>query len=151
MAQQANITAFDGASTPISHTLVGEGISRDADGALRASWKESLIGEPDYAQIRVTSTKKKLKNGVWLVEERVEVPIKESVSGVNSSGYTAPPKVAHTPTVIVRGLFHERSTAAERRLVRQLALNIAGNISTTVTPVTTGPVPELMDQLLQVS
>lgn len=151
MAQQANITVFDGAAAPVTHTLVGEGIERLPDGSLRAAWKESLPGVPDNAQIRVITTKRKLKSGVLRVSSRAEVPVMESISGQNASGYTAPPKVAYVDTVEVIGLFHERSTATGRRLARQLALNAAGSVATSVTPVTTGPVPELFDQLIQVS
>lgn len=151
MAAQANITVFDGASTPVSHTLIGEGIERLPDGTLKASWKESLAGVPDYAQIRVTGTKRKLKSGVFRVSFRVEVPVMESISGQNLSGYTAPPKVAYVDTTEIVGYFHERSIVTGRRLSRQLAVNLGGNISTTVTPVATGPLPELFDQLIQVT
>lgn len=151
MAAQANITVYDGAATPVAHTLVGEGISRLADGSLVAVWKESLAGVPDYAQVRVTATKKKLKSGVFVVSARVEVPVMESISGQNSSGYTAAPKVAYVDTVELRGYFHERSIVTGRRLVRQIAVNLGGNISTSVTPVSTGPLPELFDQLIQVT
>jgi len=75
----------------------------------------------------------------------------EAVSGQNSSGYTAPPKVAYVDTHEEVGYFHERSVVNGRRLARQLSLNIAGGVSTSVTPVTTGPSPELFDQLIQVS
>lgn len=151
MAQQANITVFDGASTPVTHTLVGEGVWKDADGTIRAVWKESLAGVPDKAQLRVTMMKKLLATGVNIVTVRGEVSVMESVSGQNSSGYTAPPKVAHVATFEAVGKFHERSTVTDRRLVRQLVLNVLGSISTSVAPVTTGPAPELIDQLIQVS
>lgn len=151
MAAQANITVFDGASTPVTHTLIGEGIERLPDGTLKASWKESLAGVPDYAQIRVTGTKRKLKSGVFRVSFRVEVPVMESISGQNLSGYTAPPKVAYVDTTEIVGYYHERSIVTGRRLSRQLAVNLGGNISTTVTPVATGPLPELFDQLIQVT
>lgn len=151
MSAQANITVFDGAATPVSHTLIGEGIERLADGTLKASWKESLAGVPDYAQIRVTATKRKLKSGVFRVAFRVEVPVMESISGQNLSGYTAPPKVAYVDTAEMVGYYHERSIVTGRRLSRQLAVNLGGNISTSVTPVTTGPLPELFDQLIQVT
>lgn len=151
MGQQANITVFDGASTPVVHTLVGDGVFRDKDGTLRASWKESLLSVPDYAQIRAITTKRKLPSGITRVAVRAEVPVMESVSGQNAAGYTAPPKVAYVDTVEVVGYFHERSTVAGKRLARQLAINLAGNIATTVTAATAGPVPELFDQLIQVS
>nr|UJQ85024.1 MAG: hypothetical protein 2 [Leviviridae sp.] len=151
MGQQANIVVYDGASTPVAHTLVGDGVYRDKDGTIRAIWKESLVGVPDYAQVRLTQTKKKLPSGVFRVAQRIEIPVMESISGQNSSGYTAPPKVAYVDTVEEVGYFHERSTVTGRRLARQLSLNAAGNIATSVAAVTTGPGPELFDQLIQVS
>jgi len=151
MGQQANITVFDGAATPVSHTLVGEGIERLDDGTLKAVWKESLAGVPDYAQIRVTATKRKLPSGVFRVSFRVEVPVMEAILNQNASGYTAPPKVAYVDTTEMVGYYHERSVVTGRRLSRQIAVNLGGNISTTVTPVSTGPLPELFDQLIQVS
>jgi hypothetical protein len=148
MSQQANITVFDGAATPVSHTLVGDGVVRLNDGTISASWKESLSGVPDYAQVRVTMTKRKLPSGVFRVTSRAEVPVMESISGQNSSGYTAPPKVAYTDTVECVGFFHERGVVTGRRLARQLAVNVMGSVSTSVAPVTTGPAPELFDQLI---
>jgi len=151
MSAQANITVFDGALTPVSHTLVGEGIERLADGTLAARWKESLSGVPDYAQVRYTQMKRKLPSGVFRIECKVEVPVMESISGQNSSGYTAPPKVAYVDTDSLVGFHHERSISTGRRLARQMLINILGSVSTSVAPVTTGPAPELVDQLIQVS
>lgn len=151
MSAQANLTVFDGASTPILHTLIGQEVYRDKDSSIKAVWKESLPTLPDYAQVRVTQTKKKLPSGVTRVSSRVEVPVMEAVNAQNSSGYTAAPKVAFTDTVEVVGYFHERSTLSSRRLARQLAINVANGIATTVTPVTAGPAAELFDQLISVS
>jgi len=148
MSALANITAFDGAATPVSHTLVGEQIEKMADGTIMAKWKESLTGVPDYAQVRVSMSKRKLPSGVFRSSVRVEVPVMEAVAGNNLAGYTAPPKVAYVNTIDIVGFFHERSLIAERRLVRQLAINIAGNIATSVAASTTGFAPELVDQLL---
>jgi hypothetical protein len=148
MSALANITVFDGAATPVTHTLIGESVSRDPDGSIVAVYKESNAAVPDYAQIRCTLRKKRLPTGVFRVSARAEVPVMESVTNANSSGYTAAPKVAYTDTVEVIGYFHERSLVTGRRLVRQLAINVAGSVSTSVAPVTTGPVPELIDQLL---
>lgn len=151
MSAQANITVFDGAPTPVTHTLVAAENYRDKDGSNRAIWKESIAGLPDYAQIKVTQTKKKLPSGITRVATRVEVPVMEAVNAQNALGYTAAPKVAFTDTVELVGYFHERSTVTSRRLARQLALNAAGSVSTTVTPVATGSTPELFDQLIFVS
>lgn len=150
MSQQANITVFDGAATPVTHTLVGESVSQ-ADGAIIASWKESLTSVPDYAQIRTVTKRQKLPSGINRVSIRTTVPVMESVSGVNSSGYTAAPKVAFVDTFETVGYFHDRSTVASRRLARQLHINALGNVSTSVAPVTTGFAPELFDQLISAS
>jgi hypothetical protein len=151
MGAQANITVFDGAASPVSHTLVGEGIERLPDGTLKATWKESLPGVPDYAQIRVIATKRKLPSGVFRVSYRVEVPVMEAILNQNSSGYTAPPKVAYTDTTEMTGYYAERSVVTGRRLSRQIAVNLGGNVSTTVAPASAGPLPELFDQLIQVT
>jgi len=146
MSNIANIVAFDGAATPVSHTLLPVSVSRDK-GKVTALWREALAGIPVYAQVRTTMTLELLKSGVYKLTSRVEVPVQEVVTGSNSAGYSAAPKVAYVNTVETTGLFHERSDVAGRRLVRQLAVNIDGSIATSVTPVTTGPVPELFDLL----
>jgi hypothetical protein len=144
----ANIAVYDGAASPVLHTLVPESLERKPDGTIVLKWKESLAGVPDYAQVRATMTKRKLPSGVFRVAVRSEVPVMEAVNAQNSSGYTAAPKVAYTDTLETVGLFHERGVVTGRRLARQINVNIMGNISTSVAPVTTGPAPELFDQLI---
>ena len=147
MSAIANITVFDGAATPVSHTLVAIDVARDK-GSVTANWREATTGIPVYAQVRATAKLERLKSGVYKTEFRVVVPVMESVSGQNAAGYTAAPKVAYENTVVQTGFFHERSDATGRRLARQLAVNLAGGITTTVTPVQTGPFPELFDLLV---
>jgi hypothetical protein len=147
MSAIANIVAFDGQSTPVSHTFVAESVAREGT-TVTASYKEATAGVPDYAQGRVTLTKRKLGSGVNRMSERVEMPVMESISGQNASGYTAAPKVAYVDTCELVGFFHDRSIIANRRSCRQLTINIAGNIATSVAAVTTGPVPELFDTLI---
>lgn len=147
MSAIADIVVYDGAGTPASHTLKAVSVNRNLD-VVTAEWRENHASIPVYAQVRCTMKLERLKSGVYRVESRVVVPVMESISGQNSAGYTAAPKVAYENTMITVGMFHERSDAAGRRLVRQLAVNISGNISTSVTPVQTGPLPELFDLLL---
>jgi hypothetical protein len=72
----------------------------------------------------------------------------ETVTNQNAAGYTAAPKVAHVVSVRTELLAHERSDITIRRLTRQLHVNILdGNVATRAA-VTTGPVPELFDQLV---
>lgn len=146
MAQIANIVAYDGATTPVLHTFLPVGVSRNGD-EVTADWREALASVPVYAQPRITMKLKRMGSGIYRVSNRVVVPVMETVGSQNAAGYTAAPKVAYENTVETIGYFHERSDLAGRRLVRQLAVNIDGNIATSVTPVTTGPVPELFDLL----
>lgn len=148
MAAQANIVAFDGASTPVSHTFVPAGVTR-VNNTVTGIWKEANVSVPDSAQGRITMVMTQLaKSEIYRVDTRVEIPVMEAIAGNNLSGYTAAPKVAYIDTVQTTGFFSPRSTIAGRRLVRQLAVNIANGVSTTVTPVTTGPVADLFDQLV---
>lgn len=145
MSSIANIVAFDGQSTPVSHTFLADRTWTE-NGIAYASYKESLGGVPEYAQARVIISKRKLGKRVMRTAVRVEVPVMESINGQNSSGYTAAPEVAYTDVTEVVNYSHDRSVTAGRRGCRQLALNIAGSVATSVAPVTSGPVPEAMDQ-----
>lgn len=146
MAGITSIPVYDGASTPVLHTLYPISVTREK-GKVTALWRESIGNLPTYAQVSLTASMEQLKSGVWKVESRVEVPVMEAVSGQNASGYTAAPKVAYVNTVITTGFFHERSDIAGRRLARQLAVNLDGNVQTSVTPAVAGAVPDLFDYL----
>lgn len=146
MGQMANIVAYDGAATPVLHTFYPIGVEKTKDEVV-ATWREELPNVPMYAQGKVTMKLKRLSTGVYRVAQRVEIHVMESVGAQNASGYTAPPKVAHVTSVETVGYYHERATIEQRRLVRQLAINIDGSVTTSVAPVTTGPVPELFDLL----
>lgn len=148
MAAQANITVFDGAASPVSHTFTGEEVARNVDGSVVAKWKETSLTLPDYACNRITITKRKLKNGLQRIETRVEIPVMEAVNAQNSSGYTAPPKVAHVVGMSIVAFVHERSTETDRRLARQILVNIGNNISTTVAAATSGPVSDAIDKYI---
>lgn len=147
MSSIATITAFDGAATPVQHDLLPISVSREA-GKVTAEYREDKPSIPVYAQVRVTLTQTKSKNGVYRQDMRVVVPVMESIGTENSAGYTAAPKVAYENTVILTGYFHERSDSAGRKLARQLALNVASSIATSVTPASTGPIPDLFDKLV---
>lgn len=147
MSQIANITVFDGAATPVSHTLVAISVTRTGTEVV-AEWREMLASVPAYAQVRATAKLSQNKNGIWKCEWKVVVPVMEAITNQNAAGYTAAPKVAYENTVITIGYFHQRSDVTGRRLARQMAVNLGGNISTTVTPIATGPFPELFDQLV---
>jgi hypothetical protein len=147
MSAIAAITVFDGAASPVSHTLTPISVTR-AGTEVEALWREVLATIPAYAQVRATLKLSQSKTGVYRVEVRVVVPVMEAVLNQNAAGYTAAPKVAYENTLFFTGLFHQRSTVTDRRLARQILVNLLGNISTTVSTVNTGPAPELIDQLV---
>lgn len=144
MAQQANITVFDGAATPVSHTLIGLGVKSDLLLGEQAYWRENIGSLPEQAQVRVTFFKKVLKSGWTRYEARFETPVMESVSGVNAFGYTASPKVAHVPQVSIVQYVSPRSTYNERNLLLQIVRNYFNNVSTTVPCVTAGALAEFL-------
>jgi len=150
MANIANIVVFDGAATPVAHTLVPVDVSKDPKtGAIVAIWREQVASLPTYAQVTATLRLSKSKrSGVWNTDFRVEVPVMESVSGSNAAGYTAAPRVAYTDTTGIYGHYHERGSIAGRRLSRQLCVNIGNNVTTSVAAATTGVIPDLIDALV---
>jgi len=147
MSQISDITVFDGAATPVSHILKAVSVSREKN-KITAMWREANAALPVYAQITALISVETLKSGTMKVYAKVEVPTMESVSGQNSAGYTAAPKVAFVDRYDAISYAHPRSTITGRRLARQLLVNLMGNISTSVAPVSTGFLPEAFDQLL---
>jgi hypothetical protein len=147
MSAIADIAVYDGAATPVLHTLKAVSVSRDKE-TVTALWREDAAGVPTNAQVRAQLTlTKNPKTGLTRSDMRVVVPVQEVVTGANASGYSAAPKVAYENTLIITGIFSERSDSAGRRLARQLAVNIAGNISTSVAATSNGPLPEAFDTL----
>lgn len=144
MSAIANIVVFDGAATPVSHTLVPVSVSRE-NGMIEAAWREQIAGLPVEAQVNASMRQRKLPSGVVQSEFRVNVPVMESISGQNAAGYTAAPKVAFVDTYVITNYAHARSTITSRRLARMLAVNIANNVSTSVAAATTGVAPDLFD------
>lgn len=150
MSAQANLVAFDGASTPVSHTLIPMGTSKDG-GESEATWSERLPGVPFEAQVSVTTRQRFLKNGYEQVSLATKVSVMESISGQNAAGYTAAPAIAFTDTIVTTGYFHKRSSLTQRRLVRQLHVNAVNGFTATYAAATTGPSSELFDQGIMVS
>lgn len=147
MSQLANITVFDGAATPVTHTLTAISVSRKGD-SVTASWRELLPSVPDYAQIRAEASITTLKSGVRKVECKVVVPVMEAILNQNAAGYTAAPKVAYEDTVMWTSYAAPRSTVTSRRLARQILVNISGNVATSVAASTAGVFSELVDSLI---
>lgn len=150
MSAQSNIIVFDGAAAPVSHTLVPVGVSRMGN-VIEANWREAQVTLPLMAQIRLTTRSESLKSGALKLSASTVVPVMEAVGAQNAAGYTAPPKVAHEVLYITSSYTSPRATINDRRLGRQMHVNLCGNVATSVTPVTTGFLPELFDQAINPS
>lgn len=151
MSAQANVVAYDGHTTPAPHTFSPTGVSKDTVEGIVAEYRELLTTVPEAAQLRLRITKRLLKNGDTRINVHVAVPYMESISGPNALGYTAASKVAYENKYHFTEYFSPRTTIAEQRLGRQLLVNIVNGIATSVTPVTTGNVPEALDQRIMPS
>jgi hypothetical protein len=148
MAQQTTIVAFDGESTPVSHTFVP--VYNDVTGdAFEAVWRENNGNLPQAQHPRVTISEETRKSGVLVRKLRIEVPVAESATTAGVEGYTAPPKVAFTPTIEVTYFAHPRDVQRYQRNARQLLINILGGVATSVAPVTGVQVPDFFDSGLR--
>lgn len=145
MSAIANIAVYDGAATPVLHTLVPISVVREGNSGIKALWREQLASVPTEAQVSVQMKLQTLKNRVVRAEVTVEVPVMETVTNQNAAGYTAAPKVAYVDRETFISYQHSRSTITSRRLARQIMVNILNNISTSVAAATTGPASELID------
>lgn len=150
MAVQSNVTVFDGANTPVSHTFGGIGVRLRGD-IWEALWREYSQTLPTDACPRLSITLQKVKSGQNRVGVRFEVPVMESISGQNSSGYTASPKVAYVTVTELNQYSHARSSYADRKLGRMLPINFGNSITTSVAAATTGFVADAMDQFIMPS
>jgi len=146
MANITTLVAYDGASTPVAHSLYAVGLSQEGKKEV-ATWRENNVAVPKDAQVRTMLMYETLKSGIIAVSRRTVVPVMESVSGQNSNGYTAAPKVAFEDTFVTTGFFSPRSSVNSRRLCYQLHLNLLGGISTSVAVNTTGVDADLFHSL----
>lgn len=145
MSSAANIVAFDGAATPVSHTFVPVGNEVSALAEVVSKWRENLASVAPDNNCKFRTSFRKLKNGYDKVSCTLEIPYMETIAGQNASGYTAAAKQAYVNTYIFIGFLSNRSSTLERRIGRQLFTNIMNGVSTSVAPVNTGPVAELTD------
>lgn len=138
MATQASITVFDGATTPVSHTLAPIDNKVLKDGTRYALWREYIASVPTEACTYVEQRQRVLPNGITETRTRVVTPVMESISGVNASGYTAAPKLAYYESDEHVKFSHSRSTGAIRLVNLQLLRNLMSNVSVTTPAVTAG-------------
>lgn len=78
-------------------------------------------------QVSVKRVDPKNANGAYQIEVELVIPVMEQPSGQASSGYVAPPAIAHS--LRFKGVFyvHGRSLQAQRKDLRVLAANLLQN------------------------
>lgn len=132
MAALADIIAFDGETTPVSHTFVADHVEYNGND-LSAHWCEKIAGVPEYAQGSAVLTKKKVGSGMTRIGFRFNLPVMEGVNGANLAGYTAPAKVAYVDSHESVQWVHPRSIAQGRQNVKSLMRNAWYNSSVSST------------------
>lgn len=123
MSAIAAIAILDGQATPITHTFQPIGTSPSP------SWRESQAGLALIGQPWITVSVK-LDSGSGLNKVRVVLclPALETATGANSSGYTAAPKSAYENKCIEDFILPSRGTAAQRKDLRVLKMNLLANV-----------------------
>lgn len=138
MAQQADLTVFDGAATPVSHLLKVVDNKVDSKGVRLSVWRENITTLPAEAQIRAELRSRTLPSGTVETRLRVVTPVMESVSGANAAGYTAAPKVAYEDSDEWVKYSSPRSTANSRQINSQILRNLMNNVVVTTPAVASG-------------
>lgn len=137
MAAQADLTAYDGEASPVAHVFVADHVEYTGTD-LQAFWQEKTVGVPEYAQGSVILTRRKVNSGLTRIGLMVKLPVMESVSGSNPSGYTAAPKVAYVDSYEGVQWVHPRSLAIGRQNVKSIFRNLLNSNVTTTAAVGAG-------------
>lgn len=148
MSAIANVVVYDGEATQVAHTFKPIYV-RNENGAQVAFYREAIAGVPLDAQPTLTLSQKPLPSGVTRLSARIAIPVMESVSGQNSAGYTAAPKVAYVTTGEVVLYAPSRSTPQQRRNLRYMLNYILfGYTSAGGVTFNSGPVTELFEDVV---
>lgn len=120
MAAISNLLINDG--VPVAHTFVPYQTSPPA-------WSDSQATLAAVLQpsIKLLSIKRDTKQGLMKFTLEVAVPVGEVVTGSNSSGYSAAPKVAFVLKGQLTAFLPLRSTSAQRKDLRSFISNAVGN------------------------
>lgn len=122
MTAIAAITINDGATTPVAHTFYPVSSTPDA------SYRENIAGLALVGQGTIKAAiKSDNGNGLNKVRLTIDLPALEVVTGSNSLGYSAAPKVAYSDKVNVDFILPSRGTGQQRKDLRILLTNLLAN------------------------
>lgn len=122
MSAIGNIVINDGATTPVAHTFYPVNVAGS-----EANWRENQASLPLVGQGTLQGTVREMKSGIAQVHIALATPALEQITGNNSAGYTAAPKVAYTPLVGITFNFDKRTTSQQRKDLRLLIRNALDN------------------------
>lgn len=113
---QANITLTDAAGTPVNHTYTPQGASPEL-----ATWLDTSggvsIGMPEFQfSLRLGKT----PNVANRIVGKLSMPILETISGENASGYVAVPSLAFTAIGKFELVLPQRMTLQQRKDIRAM-------------------------------
>lgn len=118
MAAIAPIVILDGQAVPVSHTF--NPITSGVSSLFRESITNlALIGQ-GWLGINV---KKDNGNGLNKVILTLDLPALEVITGSNSSGYSAAPKIGYENKAVVTFFLPSRATSQQRKDLRVLLAN----------------------------
>lgn len=147
MAAIADVTVYDGEASPLPHVFYADHVEYTGND-LVALWVEKVAGVPEYAQGTLTLSRKKVSSGMLRIACRVNLPVMESVSGQNLSGYTAAPKVAYTDSNEDVQWVHPRSLQQGRQNTRTIVRNLLTGTNASQTPISAGLLYDAMCRLV---
>lgn len=120
MPQIAAISINDGQATPVPHVF------NPIATMPSPLYKRNGVAVPVVGMEGLTINTKLAKesNGVNKIDVELTLPVMEQATGGTSSGYVAPPGVAHVERFKGTFFFHQRSDKAGRKDLRVLAANL---------------------------
>lgn len=119
MPQIAAVSIADGEATAVTHVF--NPIATNP----KPQWRRNGVSVPAVGMERLESSTKlaTTANGVHKHTMQLVVPVMEQTTGGNSSGYVAPPGVAHELRGVINIFNHQRSTKQDRKNLRILLAN----------------------------
>lgn len=119
MPQIAAVTILDGETTPVSHVF--NPIATNP----KPQWRRNGVSVPAVGMERLEMSTKlaSTPNGVHKHVSQLVIPVMEQPAGGTSSGYIAPPGVAHELKGVLNLFTHQRSTKQDRKNLRIMFAN----------------------------
>lgn len=122
MSAISAIAIQDGQATPVTHTF------NPIESGAHSLWRENQAGLALVGQGSITvDVLPDARTGLNRVKMMMSLPALEVITGQNSAGYTAAPKVGYENKVKIEFFLPSRGTAAQRKDLRVLLADLLGD------------------------